>query len=461
MIEIHILLLNVPSRSGIGGKFVPLGLLYLGSIIERCGHSCELIDPYNEDPNLVEFDNGNYLSIEKAISKIKPDIIAFGGIASSYGRAKKLSNYFYEKYPEIVQVAGGALASVYKLLLTRTHIHLVFHGEAERSFPKFLDNEALVNIRGISYLSKGEPHRNESAQQIEDLDIIPVPAYHLVNINTYLIDGLFPIMSSRGCTNACSFCYRHMKGYRQHSVEYVIHHMQTMKEIFGITGFLFGDELFNYNKNWVLELCNKIEALNIRYAIAGARVNMIDAEMLVRLKQTRCEYIYYGQESGSPSILREYHKGVSVQKNIEITKLTKSIGIKSIVQLVIGSPSETQDTIDDTIQFLKDCEADEISVNYLLPFPETPIWEYVEKNNLIPDVETYLDEVAERGGSQIINLTKVSDRIWRTWSFQITSEWKLYLMRNHPKYLVMYPLIKIMESAYRTIGYPTIFRRIM
>ena len=95
------------------------------------------------------------------------------------------------------------------------------------------------------------------------------------------------------------------------------------------------------------------------------------------------------------------------------------------------------------------------------PFPETPIWEYIEKNNLIPDVEKYLDEVAERGGSQIINLTKVSDRIWRTWSFQITSEWKLYLMRNHPKYLIMYPLIKIMESAYRTSGYPTILRRII
>ena len=149
------------------------------------------------------------------------------------------------------------------------------------------------------------------------------------------------------------------------------------------------------------------------------------------------------------------------EKNIEITKLTKSIGIKSIVQLVIGSPSETQDTIDDTIQFLKDCEADEISVNYLLPFPETPIWEYIEKNNLIPDVEKYLDEVAEREGSQIINLTKVSDRIWRTWSFQITSEWKLHLMRNHPKYLIMYPLIKIMESTYRTIGYPTILKRII
>jgi radical SAM superfamily enzyme YgiQ (UPF0313 family) len=252
-----------------------------------------------------------------------------------------------------------------------------------------------------------------------------------------------------------------MKGYRQHSVEYVIRHIQYLKETFGITGFLFGDELFNYDKNWVINLCDRIEPLGIRYAIAGARINMIDADMLVRLKQTRCEYIYYGQESGSPTILKEYRKGVSVHENTEITKLTKSIGIKSIVQLVIGSPSETQDTIDETIQFLKDCEADEISVNYLLPFPETPIWKYVEENNLIPDVEKYLDDVAERGGSQIINLTKVSDRIWRTWSFQITSEWKLHLMRNHPKYLIFYPLMKMMEYAYRTVGYPTIFKRII
>jgi anaerobic magnesium-protoporphyrin IX monomethyl ester cyclase len=420
----HILMINVPSRKGIGGKFLPIGLLYLGTIIEKHGHTCSIYDPYLEDVQLTKLDEGDYSSLEQEISRKKPDIVAFGGIASSYGRTKKLSQYLYENYPEIVQVAGGPLASIYRLILTKTHIQIIFHGEAEQSFPEFLAGDAIVGINGISYLSVGIPHRNMPAIQVQELDRLSYPAYHLVPVREYIIDGLFPVLSSRGCTNKCSFCYRHMQGYRQHTVDYFINHLKFLIARYGITGFLIADEYFNYDINWVLDFCNKIEPLQIKYGIAGARINNITGNMLSRLKQTGCEFIYYGQESGSPSILKEYRKGITLQENIIGTLFTRNSGLKNIVQLVIGSPSETQDTINETIQFVKYCKADEISVNYLLPFPETPIWKYVEENNLILDIEKYLDEIAERGGSQIVNLTQIPDNIWRTWSYQIRGEFK-------------------------------------
>ena len=167
------------------------------------------------------------------------------------------------------------------------------------------------------------------------------------------------------------------------------------------TDFLFGDELFNFSPAWVMEFCDAIERekLDIFYNVAGARIDKTDENMLRRLKETGCIAITYGQESGSDTILREYKKGVSKEKNKEISMLTNKLGILSIVQLVIGSPSETDKTIEETIGFLRDIHCCLYSLNYLIPLPETPSWEVVKKRGLIKDEEKYLDDVAEYGGT--------------------------------------------------------------
>ncbi len=482
----HVLLINVPSRRGKGGMCLPLGLLYVGGILERAGHGVEVFDPYCNDLELVRFDSGDYAELDAKIENFHPDIIGFGGIASSYGRTKKLSGYFHENYPEIFQIAGGPLSSLYQLMLEKTHVNLVFHGETELTLPLFLEKygrgESWKDIEGISYMSDGIIKRNNLAPQIEDIDEVPLPSYHLVDLKQYyksifdVIEGfaadntgkfdqvrvlkkigsdgsIVPLITSRGCTNKCSFCYRHMKGYRQHSVAYVINHMKFLQSRYGIRGFEFADELFNFNEAWVLEFCDAIdrERLDIYYRVLGARVDRITRKMLERLKETGCVDINYGQESGSENILKEYRKGVDLQKNTEITLMTKDIGLLCPVQIVIGSPGETTKTVNETIQFLKDVNVGTPSVNYLLPFPETPIWQYVKDNGLIPDIEKYLDIVADEGGSPIVNLTHVPDRIWRSWNFRIKNEIKLLNYRTHGKilqYILFYPAIKVLIILY-------------
>ncbi len=234
-----------------------------------------------------------------------------------------------------------------------------------------------------------------------------------------------------------------MKGFRQHSVPYVIGHIKFLQSQYGIRGFEFADELFNFNEAWVLEFCDALdrEGLDIYYRVLGARVDRINRKMLQRLKDTGCVDINYGQESGSDSILKEYRKGVALRKNTEITLLSKDVGLICPVQIVIGSPGETPETIDQTIRFLRDVRAGNPSVNYLLAFPETPIWQYVMQNGLIPDVEKYLDIVAEQGGSPIVNLTHVPDRIWRSWNFRIKNEIKFIQLppsgENPPLYCIV------------------------
>jgi len=214
-----------------------------------------------------------------------------------------------------------------------------------------------------------------------------------------------------------------MKGHRQHSVDYIINHLKYAISTLWYRKFTISDELFNKDRQWVLDFCNRIlqEGLRIEFTIS-MRADKVDNEMLMALKSAGCIEIDYGQESGSDTILKEYRKGVNMAENVWATQATRALGIRCPVQIVIGSLSETPETIQETIRFLKEVGERFPSINYLIPFPETPIWEYVMEHHLIPDLEKYLDKIAYYGGAPVLNLTKVPDNIWLTWSYQIKSE---------------------------------------
>lgn len=70
---------------------LPLGLLYVAGIVERAGYKVKIIDLYLDDIYLNMIDNNGFSNVFKEIEEFKPSIIGFGGIATSYGRAKRLS----------------------------------------------------------------------------------------------------------------------------------------------------------------------------------------------------------------------------------------------------------------------------------------------------------------------------------------------------------------------------------
>ena len=259
-----VLLINIPSRFGKDGAMLPIDLLYLGGTIQRCGHSARIFDlSLNSIANPPGYDN--FSPLYRLIEEYQPALIVYGGVAIAYGMAKKLSCQIKERYPDIFQIATGGLSSTYRVLIPNTSIDLILHGETEISLPmflaKFTEGDSYNDLPGISYAKKGELIRNPAAAQVKDLDTIPFPAYDLIDIKLYMdnIDewlgrwkhsmekdyyftdcvkrigtkkNYIPIISGRGCTGGCLFCYRHVKGIRKHSVDYVINHLKYLKENF-------------------------------------------------------------------------------------------------------------------------------------------------------------------------------------------------------------------------------------
>lgn len=442
-------LVYVPSRSGFGAKTIPHGPLAVANILTDAG-----VEVRFHDMNAT-FDEGIFRSV---LESFRPDIIGYSGIASSFPKTKEISALVKAHCGgKVVQIAGGPLASTGEYLLSSGLADYVVHGEAELSLPRliaFLRGEMrLEDIRGISYLKNGSVVRTRPEEQVADLDTVKLPAYHLIDLkqyrnsirshveiygysissNTQLMerldsftrkgrDGFIDIVTSRGCTHACLFCYRHVRGVRRHSVGYVIKHIKLLREKYGVGGVAIGDELFNSDEEWVYDFCDAVErefGEDFFYRIIGARANKVDPRMLNRLRETGCIEISFGHESGSEKILKEYRKGISLGQNIEATLMSKEAGLFSPVQLVIGSPSETTGTILETVRFLKKVNAfhRSTSVNYLIPLPETPIWKYVIENGLIKDVEEYLERVSRYGGmfGLGLNLTKSSNFVWKFW----------------------------------------------
>jgi len=423
-------MIEVPTRERDGS--VPFGVLYAASAALRHGHRVKILDLVKED-----------LSDEEIILQIKqfaPGLIGMGGITSSYGRCKELVALIKQNFSGIPIVAGGVLSSVVDLLLTRAGVDYVVHGEAELSFPKLIqtleEQGDVSRVAGISFVWNGVVNRTESERLLKDLDEIPMPVFELLKMNRYLetldkwIDHylrieddinksvrkvlagkryMFPIITARGCTHKCIFCYRHHRGLRQHSVGYVVAMIRHLHETYGVDVFQINDELTTGSKAWVREFCAalKAEKLPIALIILSARVDNVDAEILSLLKEVNCIMINYGYESGANAILKEIRKGVTREEALETGLLTKQAGIINIPEIIIGFPSKTRTTVEETIDFLKQLDTWSFSINTPIPFPGTPLWEHAVRHGLIKDEEEFV--LGYRRGL-FINFTKFSDR---------------------------------------------------
>lgn len=446
-------MIEVPTAEADGS--VPFGLLYAASSAYRSGHNVRILD--------IAKENLTYSDIKEMIYEFSPDLIGLGGITSSYKNCKELTNNIKRDFREIPVVVGGVISSVSDLLLEKTGADFIVHGEGEISFPNLIDaiqtGGDFQKVKGISFLSGGKIYKTERQRQISNLDEIPIPEYSLLQMEKYIspIDDwiknyftdkrerheilerlsgeqyYFPIMTSRGCTHKCIFCYRHQKGLRQHSVEYVVNTMKYLRDNYGVAIFQINDELTTANKKWVLEFCDTLvnERLGVFFIVLSSRVDNIDEEILVRLKKAGCLMINYGYESGSDNILKEIKKGVTREQALEAGLLTKKVGIKNVPEIIIGFPSENERTVNETIDFLKQLDTWPISINTPIPFPKTPLWDYGVTHGLIKDKEEF---VLRYKRQMFVNFTGMSNNRVRRLRNKARFDTRLHWLKKRKKY---------------------------
>lgn len=248
----------------------------------------------------------------------------------------------------------------------------------------------LKDIKGISFISKGEIITTEKAEEILNLDELPFPAYDLLpNLNCYHTGVLNPpfalVQTSRGCPFSCTFCAYGKSKYRVRSVENVISEIKWLKENFKIKSFLFFDDTISLKEGRTEEIAKRMidEKLNDLKWVCCTRANLVSYEMLKLMKQAGMVEIAIGIETGSEEIQKNIKKGVSLDDIRQCAKWCHQLNILFYALVIIGLPGETERTVNETIKFIKEIDPFYTQFCFATPFPNTEIYKYYKENGYL------------------------------------------------------------------------------
>jgi len=367
----------------------PLGLMYIAATLEEKGLAVKIIDFVNDQ---------NVRHIEKVIAKNSADIFGISVITDNRSMAFSIVNIIRRIHRNSRVVLGGIHSTLfYRQILDNINVNAVFLGEGELPFLKYVTNcklgiSDLKDIPGVAFRDPGGKIVATKRVWVKCIDEIPKPAFHLIELNKYKnrfneID--FHIMTSRGCPFRCNFCSIPpiYKGYyRVHSVARVIEEMMIIQSFKKQGRVMFHDDFFAIDTDRTRELCKGIIKKKIRLKwTVRSRVDKVDFATLRLMKESGCEAIFFGVETGSPKILEAMNKKFSFEDVKRAFALTKESGIKAICNIMLGYPGEDKETLRETRELLFVIKPDKVYFSAVKILPGTVLYNQCAEKRLIDD----------------------------------------------------------------------------
>jgi radical SAM superfamily enzyme YgiQ (UPF0313 family) len=339
-----------------------LGSVLLGTLMRAKGYDVRV---YIEDIQAVDMNE-----------VLSADLVGISAITSTAPQSYRLADK--------VREAGGivVMGGTHTSFLPEEgleHADFVIRGEGELAFQELVEaierGEGFEKIQNLSYPAAGQVVHNPERPKIPNLDINPIPDYHL--ISGWKPGGVVSIATSRGCPFSCTFCsvpgmYGH--AFRTHSIDRVLQELELHR---GNMYTFFADDIFTANKKRVKELLRRMIERNLT-PVWGAQVRtetVDDPELLQLMRDSNCFNVYVGFESINPRTLKLF------QKKQDLDKIERSIErfhdhrIKIHGMFVVGSDEDDVETIDATADFALKHDIDSVQFMILTPIPGSPDWD--------------------------------------------------------------------------------------
>jgi radical SAM superfamily enzyme YgiQ (UPF0313 family) len=435
----------------------------------------------------VEFYNIDLLrpGFERAVDHIagsKPDILAISAVVSTaYEYTKRLSLAVKARLPGVTILLGGNMGTSAEILLRKTGVEFICTGEGERTAVDFVRlwtrdprQDEYSDVRGLAFLdSRGEllvtPYAEAlKPEELYDIDwgildrlgqiehfIAPASKSAKLAVTDREDPRIIKIKregkrtamlnTCKGCVARCTFCHRWDKGVRYIPVPVLMKRLDELVARYDVGFVRMGDENFGTDKRWLGEFCDAIKRRGLLWRVGGMRVNCVDAEWIDRMKEAGCVMILYGMESGSQRILDVMEKRTTVQQNRDAMRWMVEKSVSTIVQLVVGMPGETHETVGETADFLRygatlspDWDPNNVSVNFAQALPGTPLYEIGRAQGRIgrtpEEEEAYLLKISDRDardGETAINFTGYPRLTLERWQYDLQSAGRFAYIRKY------------------------------
>ncbi len=398
-----LLMTSAPSENApwyLGRKFPPLGLSYVASALEKAGFEVQVLDNYLQKKPLSE--------VQQIVKQVSPQLVGITCSSSTYHKVVETAAAIKEVLPMCKIVAGGWHPSyVPDSMLQHPEIDFVVMGEGERAMAELATyviegekNIVLGAIAGLGYKRGNKVFKNEP-KFIANLDEIPFPARHLLPMDQYERKMEFldvepvDIMSIiRGCPFSCAFCEtRKMWGpaCRFFSPKRVVEEVKYMVDKFGSKGIYFINDNFTIRKKETMDLCDSLkqERLDLQW-ICDTRADMLNAELLIKMREGGCKTIWFGVESGVPRILERINKHIGLEQVERAFKLCRAEGIKVAASFMLGIPGETLQDMETTFEFAKKLNPDLCQFNVFIAYPDSTLYEEILQSGKYDKLDEFL-----------------------------------------------------------------------
>lgn len=420
----NILLVNMPIRLQAQPNVIPTGLGILAAQLTETGHDCQVLDLNIHRPPLT------LTELRARLQEYQQDfgLIGLSGMITTLRWQQQLARLIREIFPQTYLVSGGGLASDFgqRLFTWLPELNGVAIGEGEPLLPAI-----------IQAAREGQPKQQIFGPSlVADLNHLPQVAWHHFAMETYLAHPVWGqgagnsswtpfrarrsinLITSRGCPYNCHFCDRITTGgrhYRLTSAQRLLADVNEVSKRFQVDFIGFVDDNFLANQARLTEFLPAMARQQIRWGCHG-RLNEIDNELAVRLKDAGCVYIGFGGESADETVLRNMNKKNNPAQMAAGVQVCQRHGITPNCTWIMGYPGEDRAALRRTCRFIIDHGLSQKNMFVATAYPGTTFFEQVKDKILAvyPSLYDYvldLDDASKTLGrdGKILNYSAMDD----------------------------------------------------
>lgn len=399
-----VLLVNPASTVWSSRTHIHMGLGYLAGSLRAAGYEVALFDGEVEDETL-----------EERLHRESFDLVGISSATPLIYEAWKAAE-IAKAHGAVTILGGPHLTLLPDESMHRAEVDLVARGECEdlilevldalqedagilpegEAGPRYFRSPAWRNIAGLSYRDgEGKIVHNPARPLRRDIDSIPWPAYDLFKIERYtnlqpLTDGLDPharaytIVTSRGCPYQCIYCSKPITGHtwRPRQPEEVVREWGYLVREMKATEIGLTDDVWNLDLERAKEICRLLIREKLTHVpwvtIHGMRVTSTDRELFDLMKKAGCKRVGFGVESGSQRILDYIKKKQTLDEVRQAFANARAAGLQTMGFFIFGLPTETEETMDQTIELALELDPDLANFMIAAPFPGTELYHIVQ-----------------------------------------------------------------------------------